>query len=83
MSKEIVDVQQDYASLDQKIHIIVDSVTKFVKLYEVLGPKVEQMSKDDVQSFLEIKKLSTELKELVSKSGSSTLITPEFLSQKF
>lgn len=63
--------------------IIADAVTQFDKLYEVLGPMVDQMSKDEVQSFSEINKLLKELKELVSKPGSSPLITLEFLSQKF
>ncbi|CAI9298381.1 unnamed protein product [Lactuca saligna] len=76
MSKDIEVAQKDYASINQKMDIIVDAVTKFVKIYEVLGPKVDQMSKDEVQSFSEIKKLLTELKEIVSKPGSSPLITP-------
>ncbi|CAI9278999.1 unnamed protein product [Lactuca saligna] len=83
MSKEIAVVQQDYASLNQKMDIIADAVTKFVKLYEILGHKVDQMSKDEVQSFLEINKLLTELKDFISKPYSSPLITPEFVSQKF
>lgn len=82
MCKEIDLVQQDYASSNQKIDIIADAVTEFVKLYEVLGLKVEQMSKDEVHSISEINKL-TESKELVLKSGSYSLITREFLSLKF
>lgn len=76
MSKEIVVSQQDYASLNQKVDIITDTFTKFVKLYKVLGPNVEQMSIDEVKSFSEINKLLCELKELISKSSSSSLITP-------
>ncbi|CAI9304104.1 unnamed protein product [Lactuca saligna] len=39
MSEEIVIAQQDYASLNQKVDIIAEVVTKFVKLYDTLGPK--------------------------------------------
>ncbi|CAI9289389.1 unnamed protein product [Lactuca saligna] len=38
MNKEIVSVQYDYASLRQKVDIICDAVTKFVKMYEGLSP---------------------------------------------
>lgn len=38
---------------------------------------------EDVKSFSNITQLLGELKEMVSKSGSSSLITPEFLTQKF
>ncbi|CAI9272208.1 unnamed protein product [Lactuca saligna] len=69
MSKEIAVVQQDYASLNQKVDIIADVVTKFVKLYEALGPKVEQMSADEVKFFLNINQLLVELKGLVLKSS--------------
>lgn len=65
MSNEIAIVEQDYASLHQKVDFIADAVTKFVKLDEALGPKVEQMSVVDVKSFSNITQLLGELKELV------------------
>ncbi|CAI9285518.1 unnamed protein product [Lactuca saligna] len=83
MSKEIVVMQRDYASLNQKMDIIADAVRKFVKFYEALTPQIAQMSTHEVHSLNEILTLLNELKALISKPGSSPLITPEFLSQKF
>ncbi|CAI9277984.1 unnamed protein product [Lactuca saligna] len=83
MSKEIAILQQDYASLNQKMDIITDTVTKFVKLYEALGPQIAHMSTHEAQRLSEITNMLNELKALVLKPGSSPLITPEFLSQKF
>ncbi|CAI9269825.1 unnamed protein product [Lactuca saligna] len=40
MNKEIISVQHDYASLHQKVDMICDAVTKFVKMYEGLGPQI-------------------------------------------
>ncbi|CAI9280023.1 unnamed protein product [Lactuca saligna] len=83
MSKEIAITQQDYASFNQKIDIIADAVTKFVKLYDALHPRLAQFSTHESKSLTEITTLLNELKSLISKPGSSPLITPEFLSQKF
>ncbi|CAI9299544.1 unnamed protein product [Lactuca saligna] len=85
MGKEIDVLQQDYSSLHQKVDIITDIVTMFSKLYEALGPRVEHMAVDDVQSFLSINQLLVLLKDLVLKTSmvSSLLITPMLLSQKF
>lgn len=85
ISKEIVVLQQYYESLNQKVDIIADVVTKFVKLYETIGPKVEQMPVDDVKSFSSISQLLVELKGmmLISNLVFSSLITPELLTQKF
>lgn len=83
MQKEIAIVQHDYASLNQKMDIIVDMVTKFVKLYEALSPKISQLSSDESKSFWEVTTLLNDLKTLILKSSSSSLITPKFFSQKF
>ncbi|CAI9303286.1 unnamed protein product [Lactuca saligna] len=37
MNKEILSVQHDYARLHQKVSIICDAVTKFIKMYEGLS----------------------------------------------
>ena len=44
MGREIAILQQDYSSINQKVDLIAYVVTKFVKLYEALHPKVEQMA---------------------------------------
>lgn len=83
MQKEINVAQRDYASLNQKTDIIGDVVSKFEKLYEALSPQITQLSSNNSKSFLEVTTLLSELKALVSKSTSSSLITLEFLSYKF
>ena len=83
MSKEIASVQQDYSSLHQKVDIICDAVTKYVKMYESLSPQITQLSTSDSQSFVEVITLLKELKEFVVKPVSSSIITSKFLSQKF
>lgn len=67
MGLEIAVLQQDYSSLHQKVDLIADVVTKFVKLYEALSPKVERMVVDDAQSFLNTNLLLVELKGLILK----------------
>ncbi|CAI9285075.1 unnamed protein product [Lactuca saligna] len=82
----VLDVKKDYASLNQKMDIIIDGVTKFVKLNEALSPQISQLSADESKNFMEITMLLNELNVIISKAGSSpgsTLIILEFLSQKF
>lgn len=76
-------VQNDYASLNQKVDIICDVVTKFVKLYEGLSPQITQISKTETENFEGVIKLLKELKEISTTLVLSPLITLEFLSQKF
>ncbi|CAI9270122.1 unnamed protein product [Lactuca saligna] len=83
MNKEILSFQHDYASLHQKVNIICDVVTKFVKMYEGLSPQIAQISKPETENFKGVMKLLKELKEISTKPVSSPLITPKFLSQKF
>ena len=82
MQKEMLSVQNDYASLNQKVDIICDAVTQFVKLYEGLSPQITQISKSETENFEGVIKLLNELKEILTTPVSSPLITPEFLSQK-
>lgn len=83
MQREITKVEQDYAALNQKIDIICDAVTKFVKLYERLSSQLTQLSTMESKNFGELFSLLKELKDLSIKPIYSSLITPEFLSQKF
>ncbi|CAI9276580.1 unnamed protein product [Lactuca saligna] len=78
MNKEIISVQHDYASLHQKVDIICDAVTKFVKMYEGLSPQIAQISKSEAENFEGVMKLLKELKEISIKPVSSPLITPKF-----
>ena len=82
MNKEILSVQPDYMYLTQKVDIICDAVTGFVKLYEGLSPQLTQISKSESENFDGVIKLLNELKEISTKPVSSPLITLEFLSQK-
>ena len=68
---------------NQKVDIICDVVTQFVKLYEGLSPQITQISKSETEIFEGVIKLLKELKEISTRPVSSPLITPEFLSQKF
>lgn len=85
MGLEIAVLQQDYSSLHQKVDLIADVVTKFVKLYEALNTKVDKMASDDVHSFSNINQLLVELKGLALKTSllSSSLITLELLFEMF
>ncbi|CAI9262584.1 unnamed protein product [Lactuca saligna] len=83
MQKEVQVVQQDYASINQKVDIICNVVTRFVKLYETMYPQVVNLFEQAAKHFDELVTLLNELKELSVKPVSSSLITPEFLSQKF
>lgn len=76
MSKEIANVQLDYASFKQKVNIICDVFTKYFKLYEHLSPQIAQLSTIDNQSFVEDITLLKELKDLTVMPASSSLISP-------
>ncbi|CAI9271738.1 unnamed protein product [Lactuca saligna] len=80
MQKEVQVVQLDYASINQKVDIICNAVTRFVKLYETLNPQVINLYEQTAKHFDELVTLLKELKELLVKPISSSLITPKFLS---
>ncbi|CAI9261474.1 unnamed protein product [Lactuca saligna] len=73
MNKEIIYVQHDYASLHQKVDIICDVVTKFVKMYEGLSPQIAQISKSEAENFEGVMKLLKELKEISTKQFEAIL----------
>ncbi|CAI9287720.1 unnamed protein product [Lactuca saligna] len=77
MAKDIEVVQKDYASLN---HTIVDVLKIFVKLYKAMSPQLSQLSTQQMNNLTKITSQLTELKGLLMKSSSSSLITPEFLS---
>ena len=76
MQKEVQVVQQDYASMNKKVDTIYDVVTRFVKLYETMNPRVINLSKQVAKHFGELVTSLKELKELSVKQVSSSLITP-------
>lgn len=84
MVKEIAALDHNYSSLHKKVDIIFNDVTKVVEWYTSLLPNVKKKVEVDVQSFGKINKTLDELKELISKSGSSSssLLTPEIHSEK-
>lgn len=69
--------------MNQKIDIICDAVTRFVKLFEIMSPQLTCLSEKDDKHFVEMIVLLQELKDLTVKPVPSSVITPEFLSQKF
>ncbi|CAI9302133.1 unnamed protein product [Lactuca saligna] len=83
MEKEIAIVRTDFASLNQKVEIICDAVTKFVKLYESLSPQIAQLSTTENKNFMEAFTMLKELKTLFSTPASSSLLSSEDLIQKF
>ncbi|CAI9265949.1 unnamed protein product [Lactuca saligna] len=83
MDKEIACVRTDYASLNQKVDIIFDAVTKFAKLYESWSPQLSQLSTTKNKNFMEVITLLKELKELSTKPVSSSQLSSDFLLQKF
>lgn len=85
MAKEVADLTHNYSSLHTKVDINVDAVTKVIEWYISLAPKIKKKAEVDVQSFKKLDKLLGDLKDLVSKSGSSSssLLTLEFLTHKF
>ena len=85
MEKEIMALTYNYSSLLVKFDMIVEGVTKVVSWYNSTALKLDQKVEGDVASFGNISKLLNDLKGQVSEfvSSSSTLLTPEFLTQKF
>ncbi|KAL7610158.1 hypothetical protein Lser_V15G11463 [Lactuca serriola] len=82
MTKEVKNIHQGFESAHQKIDIICDAVVQCVKMFEQLNPQMVSLSANEVQHFGELVNLLKELKEISSKSSSS-IISQEFLSQKF
>ncbi|CAI9286023.1 unnamed protein product [Lactuca saligna] len=82
MLREVAVVQNDYATLYKKADIICDIVMKYVTLYESLSPQITQLYTTDNQQFGDVILMLKDLKESVLKPATSSIITPEFLSQK-
>lgn len=83
MAKEIHELSTNYSSLLSKVDIVAGAVTKIVECYQTLVPKIEDKVVGDATSFGNLDVMLGELKELVLKSGSSSLLTPKILTQKF
>ncbi|CAI9294418.1 unnamed protein product [Lactuca saligna] len=83
MQREVQSVQQDYASINKKVDIICEAVTKYVKLYESMSPQLTHLSKLEKKNFGELIVFLKELKQLSVKPVSTWIITPKFLSDKF
>lgn len=83
MEKEIANVRTEFASLNQKVDIICDVVTKFAKLYESLSLQIAQLSTTENKNFMEVFTMLKELKTLSSTSASSSLLSSKDLIQKF
>ena len=83
MEKEINELSTNYCSLLSKVDIVAAVVTKVVECYQSLIPKIDDKATGDITCFGKLDAMLSELKEMVSKSGSSSLLTPEFLTQKF
>ncbi|CAI9297485.1 unnamed protein product [Lactuca saligna] len=83
MKKEISNVRTEFASLNQKVDIICDAVTKFAKLYESLSPHIAQISTTENKNFMEVSTILKELKTLSSMPALSSLLSSEDLIQKF
>ncbi|CAI9303188.1 unnamed protein product [Lactuca saligna] len=83
MEKEIAVVRTEFASLNQKVDIICDVVTKFAKLYESLSPQIYQLSTTENKNFMEVFALLKELKAISSKPASSSQLSSEDLIKNF
>ncbi|CAI9277340.1 unnamed protein product [Lactuca saligna] len=83
MQKEVKAVKQDDASVNQRIDIICDAVTRFVKLFESMSPQFTLISEKQDKHFGDLLGLLKELKELFVKPVPSSLITSEYFSHKF
>ncbi|CAI9285485.1 unnamed protein product [Lactuca saligna] len=83
MEKEIANVRTEFASLNQKVDIICDAVTKFAKLYKSLSPQISQLSSTENKNFMEVFTLLKELKTLSSTPASSSLLSSEDLIKTF
>lgn len=85
MVKEITVLTHNYSTLHMKVDIIADVVTQSIEWYNSFVPKFEKKVTVDATSFGDIVKLLGTLKDLMSKSRSSTssVFTPGFLTQNF
>lgn len=85
MAKEIKILTRNYSTLHTKVDTIDDAVTEAMEQYTSLVPKFKKKFDVNAINFGNIAKLLGELKDLMSKSGSSSssLFTPECLTQKF
>ncbi|CAI9282731.1 unnamed protein product [Lactuca saligna] len=83
MEKEIYVVQTEFDSINKKVDIICEAVTKFAKLYESLSPLISQLStNNNNKNFMEVFTLLKEHKSLSSKSTAS-MLSSEDLIHKF
>lgn len=81
MAKEVASISHDFSTLHTKVGIIATAVTNFVKWYQYLIPKIDKIVEIDSQSFSKIEDSLINLKDLVSKIGSSfSLLTLDSLS---
>ncbi|CAH1444082.1 unnamed protein product [Lactuca virosa] len=83
VSKDLRELDNKYSSLLEKVDIIADGVTTFVKTHQSFDHKFDEKATAAVTSFGKLTTLLEELKGIVSKSSSSSIFTPEFLDQKF
>ncbi|CAI9275185.1 unnamed protein product [Lactuca saligna] len=84
MAKEVAVISHDFSTLHTKVDIIAVAVTNVMKWYQSLILKVDKIEELDTKSFSKIEDSFINLNDLVSKiSSSSSLITPNSLSQKF
>lgn len=85
IAKGVAQLDHNYSSLNTKVDIIATTMTKVVEFYTSLISKVDMKVDCDSQSVTDLKELLGNLKKLSFEVGtsSSSLITPESLSQKF
>lgn len=73
----------NYSSILEKVDMIAGVVTKIVECYNSMLPKMDAQVESESKQFEKIDTLLVELKEMVSKSSTSSLFTTEFLTKKF
>ncbi|CAI9277185.1 unnamed protein product [Lactuca saligna] len=73
----------NFHSLNQKVDIICDVVTKFAKFYESLSPQITQLSTTENKNSMEVFSMLKELKALSFAPNSSSLLSSEDLINKF
>ncbi|CAI9298986.1 unnamed protein product [Lactuca saligna] len=83
VAKGINELNITYSSLLSKVDIIVEALTKVVQWYQSLLPKFDGKATVGLNNCGKIDTLLRELNELISKYSSFSLLTPEFLTQKF
>ncbi|CAI9302811.1 unnamed protein product [Lactuca saligna] len=66
-----------------QVDIIANVETNFVKLNEAMSPRLSKLSTQESNNLTKITSQLNELKGFLMKSIYSSLITPDFLSQKF